>query len=442
MPHLFTRLRCGLAAPFLLLSAHVFADGSSPSTIPSALGSYVEAVLRTHPDLKAADAGVAAAEARAEGLSQPIYNPELNLDGQRSQSDTYSVGLSQSVDLSGKRSARRLSGQKLLQQAVAERAALRQKLATGVLSALADYQARQAALALVQQRLELLQSFAGIAEQQYQAGDTGVLDRNLGQLALAEGIAIAGRAELEQLQARRALDAATGNAALDPPTLPPSPPAPGTMTPDYEALLQALPQVQAALAKNEAALTEVDIARSNGRADPTIGIRGGRETSDTEPGKTLVGLQLSIPLFVRNSFRAEQRAASATADATRLESAALAQQAFARMKATASQYRASFAAWQRWRGISGAALDNGVELLDRVWKVREISTAEYLVQIKQLLDGRAAGEELKYQTWRAWAEWLEASGQWRQALSTPDSESAAPAAATPDATPALSGNAP
>jgi len=179
-------------------------------------------------------------------------------------------------------------------------------------------------------------------------------------------------------------------------------------------------------------------------ANTTIGIRGGRETSDSEPGKTLVGVQLSIPLFVRNTFRAEQRAASATADATRLESDALSQQAFARMKASASQYRASFAAWQRWRGLSGNALDNGVELLDRVWKVREISTAEYLVQIKQLLDGRAAGEELKYQTWRAWTEWLEASGQWREALNIPtsptDSESAA---AAPDATRLpLSGNTP
>jgi outer membrane protein, heavy metal efflux system len=432
MPHFFTRLRCCLAAPFLLLSANAFAEASSPPTISNALGSYVEAVLRTHPDLKAADATVAAAQAKAEGLSQPIYNPELNLDGQRSQSDAYSIGLSQSVDFSGKRSARRLSGQKLLQQAVAERDALRQKLATGVFSALADYQAKQAALALVQQRLELLQGFAGIAEQQYRAGDTGVLDRNLGQLALAEGIAIAGRAELEQLQARRALDSATGNAALEPPALPPSPPAPDALTTDYEVLLQRLPQLQAARARTEAALAEVEIARSNGRADPTIGIRGGRETSDTEPGKTLVGVQLSIPLFVRNNFRAEQRAASATADATRLESDALTQQAFARMKANASQYRASFAAWQRWRGLSGGALDNGVELLDRVWKVREISTAEYLVQVKQLLDGRAAGEELKYQTWRAWAEWLEASGQWREALNTPESD--ASAATAPDAT--------
>jgi len=50
-------------------------------------------------------------------------------------------------------------------------------------------------------------------------------------------------------------------------------------------------------------------------------------------------------------------------------------------------------------------------LLERVWRVREITTAEYVLQLKQLLDGRAAGEELRLQAWQAWFEWLSASGQ-------------------------------
>ncbi|ROH89697.1 TolC family protein [Stagnimonas aquatica] len=437
MSQSFKRLRALLAAPFLLVSATAFADNATPIPSSPTLASYVDAVLRTHPELKVADASVAAAQAKADGLAQAIYNPELNADAQRSQSDAYSIGLSQSLDFSGKRSARTASGQKQLQQAVAERAALRQQLATGLLSALADYQAKQALLALVQQRLELLQRFSTIAEQQYAAGDNGILDRNLGQLALAEGIAIAGRAELELLEARRKLDTATGNSGLQPPSLPTALPSVAHLPTDFDALSKALPSVQAAQARQEAALAEVDIARSNSRADPTVGIRGGRETSDSEPGKTLVGLQLSIPLFVRNNFRAEQVAASASADAARLETAALTQQSIARMKATASQFRASYAAWERLSKASGTALDNGIELLDRVWKAREFSTAEYLVQLKQLLDGRAAGEELRYQTWQAWAEWLEASGQWREGLSELDATASASPATTPN-----SGNTP
>jgi len=102
------------------------------------------------------------------------------------------------------------------------------------------------------------------------------------------------------------------------------------------------------------------------------------------------------------------------------------------MKATASQFRASRAAWERLSKTSGTTLDNGIELLDRVWKAREFSTAEYLVQLKQLLDGRAAGEELRYQTWQAWAAFLEASGQWREGLSELDTAAPATPATTPN----------
>lgn len=431
----FTRLRAFVLAPLLLVSTAVVAEAATRP--PNAVGSYVEAVLRLHPELKVADAQVAAAEAKAVALGAAIYNPELAVDGQRGQSDTYSLGLNQTFDISGKRSARRLSGQKLLQQAVAEREATRQRVVSGVLVALTDYQSKQVQLALVRERLEVLRRFASVADLQYRAGDTGILDRNLGSLALAEGIAIAGRAELDALQARRALDTATGNTPQEPPSLPPTLPAPTRLTADFDALTQALASVQAARAKQDAALAEVEIARSNRKADPTIGLRGGRETSDTEPGKTLVGLQLSIPLFVRNGFGNEQAAASAEVDAAGIETAALMRQSSARMKAAAGQFRASYEAWQRWSETAGSTLDNGIELLERVWKVRELGTSEYLAQLKQLLDGRAAGEQLRYQTWAAWFEWLEASGQWREALTTLDND----AATTPLASP-LSGNAP
>lgn len=391
------------------------ADTEAPQA--QQLRRYIDAVLDDHPEMKAADANVAAAEARAESLDRPVYNPELVLDGQRAQSDSYSAGINLTVDASGKRSARRQSGQKLLEQAIAEREALRQKLATDILAALADYYGKQAALVLVQQRLDLLSRFSAIAERQYQAGDTGILDRNLGNLALAEAIALSGRAELDRLQARRALDAATRNPGLEPPGLPTSPPPLALLPSNVDNMVQALPQIRAATARAEAALAEVEIARSNSHADPTFGIRGGRETSDGESAKGLIGLQVTMPLFVRNTYRAEQKVAAATADTARIEAAALYQQTLARMQASARQYQSSYAAWERWSAASGNRLDDGIDLLDKVWKVREISTSEYLVQLKQLLDGRAAGEELKYQTWRAWAEWLDSSGQWQAWLS-------------------------
>ncbi|MGH8492194.1 MAG: TolC family protein [Moraxellaceae bacterium] len=394
---------------------------SAPQT--ASLRRYIDAVLDAHPDMKASDANVMAAEARAESLDRPIYNPELVLDGQQAQSDSYSAGLNQTVDMSGKRQARRLSGQKQLEQAVADRDALRQQLASDIVAALADYYGKQAALALTKQRLDVLERFSSITERQYQAGDIGLLERNLGSLALTEAIALSGRAELEQLQAHRELVAITRNPLLEPPSLPMMLPLPAALPANLDGLAQALPSVRAAAARSETSLAEVEVARSNSHADPTFGIRGGRESSDSEATKSLIGLQVSIPLFVRNNYRAEEKAASAAADAARYEAAALYQQSLAQMQASARQYSASYAAWERWRSASGTRMEDGIELLDKVWKVREISTSDYLVQLKQLLDGRAAGEELKYQTWRAWAEWLASSGQWSAWL-TPSTSSA------------------
>jgi outer membrane protein, heavy metal efflux system len=406
MPHLFTWLLRCLALPFLLLSANAFAEDSSPHAVPSA--------LRTHPDLKAAEARVAAAEAQADGLSRPVYNPELDLGAERNQSQSFAAGLSQTIDLSGKRSARRASGSAELAAAITERTAQRQTLATEILKAVAELYGRTAAASLAQQRLELLERFATVADQQYRAGDIGILDRDLAALARAEAIALTGRAELELLKAQQALDAATRHPGLPPPPLPEQLPESARLRTDYEALATALPSVQSARAKVESARAETAIARSQTRVDPTLGLRGGTEQDhDGRNGEALIGLQVTIPLFLRNNFKAEVAAADAKASAAGIEAEAGYGLAVARMRATATQYGRTHDAWQRWTALSSARIDASVELLDKVWRVREISTAEYLVQFRQLLDGRAAGEELRAQTWASWAEWLDASGLWQ-----------------------------
>jgi cobalt-zinc-cadmium efflux system outer membrane protein len=381
--------------------------------------TYLAAVLQAHPELKAADANIAAAEARAEAMTRPIYNPELGVETQRAQAESVSVGLSQTLDFTGKRSAREASGQKLLAVAVAERAGMQQGIATETFKALIELDGAQTAADLTQKRLELLERFADIADQQYKIGDIGVLDRDLPALARAEAIAMSGRAELSLLKAQQGLEVATRAPALSLPSLPASPPNVANLTSDYEALGKALPAVRAANAKTEAAKSEIDIARSQGRADPTVGFRvGGEHDRGGGNSENLVGLHLSIPLFLRNNFRAETNAARAQADASRIESDASYQAALVRMKAAATQYRRSYAAWQRWNASASNRIESGVELLERVWRVREISTAEYLVQLKQLLDGRTAGEELRTQTWLSWAEWLAASGDWQHWLDT------------------------
>jgi cobalt-zinc-cadmium efflux system outer membrane protein len=412
------RITAGLL--LLIVSVAAFAE---PAT--NDLKTYLLAVLQAQPELKVAVANVAAAQAKATAMSRPVYNPELGIDAQRAQTESYAVGVSQTLDLSGKRSARELSGQKLFAIAEAERAVLQQKIVVDTLKSLADYYGAQIAATLARDRLVLMERFAEIADKQYQAGDIGVLDRDLAVLARAEAIALSGRVELGSLKAQQALNAATRAPGLNPPPLPAAPPGTDQLSVGDESLVKALPSVRLALVKNEAANAEVGVARSLGRADPTIGLRGGREQDRGGPnGEGLIGLQLSIPLFVRNTYRAETAAAQSQADAAKIEADAGYQLAVMRIKSAEGQYRRTYISWLRWNDSATHRIDSGVELLEKVWRVHEISTAEYLVQLKQLLDGRNAGEELRSQCWLSWAEWLDASGEWGTWLDSLGSSSA------------------
>ncbi|MGB2692965.1 MAG: TolC family protein, partial [Thermodesulfobacteriota bacterium] len=51
------------------------------------------------------------------------------------------------------------------------------------------------------------------------------------------------------------------------------------------------------------------------------------------------------------------------------------------------------------------------DLLQRMWDAGELSTTEFLVQLRQTLDTRESALQLKLTLWRAWFEWLAASGQ-------------------------------
>lgn len=407
----FIRMRQGRA----LIAWLLLAIATSGQAEPVALKTYLDLALQTHPELQAADATVEAARAKAVSLSQPLYNPEIDVEGQRGQTEAYAVGVSQTLDLSGKRSARTASGERLLNQAIAEREALRQRIATDILQAVAALQARRITASLAEQRTTLLQRFADVAEQKFRAGDIGELDRDLALLAHAESIALNSRAELDLLKAQQILDAATRNPALQPPALPDVLPDVSRRNPNpssYEHLAETLPAVRAALAKRDAAVAEIQVARSQARPDPTVSLRAGREQDrDGSNREPLAGIQISIPLLIRNNYRTDTQAASAEASSARIDAEAAYRLALQQMNATSSQYARSYGAWRRWHALSTARIDTDVELLERVWRVREITTAEYVLQLKQLLDGRAAGEELRLQAWQAWFEWLSASGQ-------------------------------
>lgn len=398
----FTRtIAAALCAVALPLQA-AFSQVTAAEQAPTALTNLVKEALDASPEPARARAAVEAARARHRAAGRPLYNPELAIEAERSDVNTTTAGVQQTIDWSGKREGRSAVAAAELLSSEAALSEIRLSVATRVLSALADYQIAQSIAALARQRVELMQRFADLAARRQQAGDLELVDLDLARLALAQ-------AQLQQAEARAAV--AESEEALVAlfgtsrpwPELPAGLPAPDIVGPD---MVRGLPQVRAAEAEVDAARERAGLRRLERRPDPTVGVRAGREDAES-----LVGLSVSIPLFVRNSYRAEVQAAEAELTEAQQAAQVLVQQLKARQATAQRRYRAAFEAWRQWQGAGSEALARQGELLERLWRAGEIGAADYLVQLRQALDTREAAVMHYGRAWRAWFQWLEATGR-------------------------------
>ena len=370
------------------------------------LTSWVRTVLDDNPRALAARSALDAATARETAADRPLYNPGLDIDYEDAVDVTKTLGLSQSIDWSDKREARTRVAALKRERVTAELAGVRQEVAIELLTALADYHTAGELTALAEQRRTLMQRFLSLTEQRRQAGDSGQVELDLARLAYTEANLQLARLAGAQTHAEQALTAITDTGQRSWPLLPPIPSSSLLDTTDFDSLVEQLPALRVARTQIATARAAVDLHRRERRADPTIGLRGGREASDN-----LVGLTLSIPLFVRNNFSAEVDAANA--DAIQIEQNAhnLYRTSRARLISTARRFELGRQAWDDWQQTGQTSLESQTQLLERLWQAGELSTSDYLVQLKQTLDTRTAAAELRGSLWQAWFEWLAASGK-------------------------------
>lgn len=398
-----------LGLTILALLSPIWGYASSPSSPPSAIRSLLDQVWQTNPSIQSAEAEVSAATANASASGRPIYNPELELDGERvrkdSQEDTYTVGISQTIDLFNKRGANRQVGQFTLAEAQASLAA--QKLTVGIaaLTALREFNTTQQIASLAKKRTQLLKKFVELTEKKHAAGDLGQAALDQSRLALSEAIAQQANTEFALSQAKEALAAITNRTANAWPALPSQLPRLPQLPSDPTRLLQQLPSIQILNYRANTANARIRVAKTNTRPDPTISLRGGQEDK-----KALIGLSLSVPLFVRNNFH--DQVTSASQESIAIDKARLNAywQAKARLLGTASRYGILYSSYNQWSNVSAGSLNGGIKLLDKLWDAGEINTTDYLIQLRQRIDSQIAGTELQGQTWQAWFQWLDASG--------------------------------
>ncbi len=400
----------------LLLSGLVTVSGTTGAAELSAPGAtragpalsrFVYDVVEANPRVQAARAALEASSAFRDAASRPLYNPELSLDAENADADTRALGISQTFDWSGKRKARTAVAESDRLVVQAQYLAARWAITVELLDGLARHQTGTERDALAQSRRQLMEQFAALAQRRFEAGDLAQVELDLARLASTEARIQKATAGTNLAEARQAVRNLTPRSAIAQwPELPDAlPPLPESAE-DPQSLVLVLPEVLAARRQVESAEAVIELRRRERRPDPTVSLAGGEED-----GETLIGLNVTVPLLVRNRFSHEVSAAIAERSQAEQLADDVVQRAYARLVSATERYQLSRGAWGDWASTGQASLTRQTEQLQRLWQAGELSTADYLVQLTTTLDVRESALDLREALWRAWFEWLWASGQ-------------------------------
>lgn len=384
----------------------------STDTSITPLADFVQQVVNNHPRIRSIDAALAASSARYQAADQALYNPELELDAERTDINTTSLGISQSIDWNDKRGARARTAEHTYNANTAEANSLRQQLATDLLNALSEYGTADTLNKLGQQGLQLMQQFASIAEQRLQAGDLNQVELDLAKLAALEADLDASELAARLSDAEQTLLSLLGDlpALRTWPGLPQTLPLIQSNTLDIEDMIKNHPAFLVKQAQINAARALISLRQREARPDPTIGIRAGREDNNT-----LTGLTLSVPLFIRNTYQAEVTEAHAQLTQAEFDARSTWLDLKNQFNTSRQRYILTHNTWTSWQQRGASSIKRRIDLLKQLWQVGELSSTDYLIQLKQTLGTQSAGIELRGRLWRNWSNWLMASGtvfQW------------------------------
>lgn len=388
---------------------------------PAEIRSIREFILQVWQDnstIQSAQARVLADEANLTAAAKPTYNPALDLLGEYVAQDRdesfYALGITQTVDRRrGKRNARQLLGEEILLASKAELVQLHLEVANKALVLLAEYQTNTEAARLLAQQVRIMQAVVKQAKGRYQAGDINQTDHDFARLALATTISGQLGAELALSYTLEKLQAIVGSdSAIWPSLNVPTTVLVPLNAEEIPALLLSLPKIQVLNYRVAMARAQIKLARAEARPDPTVFVNGGIQGHEL-----LVGGAISMPLFIRNNFQAEIEQANHLAIAAEKTRMDVYDQAKARLTGANKRYRLLYQAWADWQAITRQPLQQGMQILVNLWVAAELSTQDYLEQLRQRLDRKLEGTTLRGEVVQAWFNWLDAAGtlqEWLQ----------------------------
>jgi len=354
-----------------LYAGLLFPLGVLAETAPKPLQQLIQQLWQQGPEVAAAQAAIEAARSQERAAGQPLYNPSLQLDLERGDLSSASIGLSQTLDWHDKGGARQRMARDQISVQRNQLHQIKTQLASEALLALSDYQTAAQLTALAEQRSQLMQRFSASVQQRYRAGDMRLLETALAKLAYNEALMQQASQTAELSDKQSALLAVMAEERQWP-TLP-VPMQPSTKAVDQQTLLENLPELQLQRAQLLLAKNRVIQAQQERQADPTLGISGGGDSNESR-----IGLSLEIPLLIRNDFSAEVKAAQQ--EATQAEQLYLARQRRlrAQLKGALTRLHTMQSAWQQWTENGQPAHHEQKKWLDQLWQANELSASDYL----------------------------------------------------------------
>ena len=376
-----------------------------PASSPELI-DFVRNVVPSNPRVRAARSALNASGAFHLAASQPLYNPRFSFESQHSHEDRHYLGLRQRIDLVDKRSARTSVASADRLAVHAEYIFTRRAVTADLLSGLAGYQTGVEREALATKRVRLMRDFATLTKKRFEAGDMARVEFNLAILVFAD-------ARMQQATVRTTLiDARQQVTNLIPPNITTPWPTLEAGLPalpaqdDLEALLTALPEVQAAQRRIDSAKAAITLRQRQRVLDPTVGVTRGEEA-----GEGLWGVNLTLPLPLRNPFRYEVTAAYRQYQQAQQTVNDILRRARARLVNAFERYRIAHNAWQDWQRIGPSSAQQQADHLRRLWQAGELNATEFLVQTSRTIDSQDSALQLRQALWLAWFEWLVASGK-------------------------------
>jgi len=321
------------------------------------------------------------AELRPNPVLEAAAGPE-EADGQGPELD---LGLSQDLQMGGRRSARLAGAEADLARATAESDGVLRDLLTQVAEAFVRARQAEERIRLAEEMEAQARQLAEAIERRYQAGDVAVLEANLARSALARATSDRAAAEASRsgalLELKRLLGVPAGETLrLIGDLLPPPPGEPGI-------LLQAArgrPEVRvraAELAEAEAAL---QAAQAERRPDLGVSARYEREEGD---GTLFAGVRLTLPLANRGQGLAQE--AVARRSRLSLEQEMTLRAVDVEVEGALAAYGSARAAVTVLREDALPQLEENERLSARSYAVGQIGLAEYLLIRRELRETRA-----------------------------------------------------